>query len=239
MIGRAVPTRAAYEAAFLAEQAQAYPVVEAYEARVGYAVDRARVEAAAAVLACPIKVHAPCWQHGRVLYATARARLAGHRGPATLIDVGTAKGFSALCLQWAVQDSGWPGEVTSVDVQDPQARVRRNTVAEVDGLCTLAEILRPWPEAAAIRFRQGTGAALLEQWPGRIHLAFLDGKHDAVQVGREVAALALRQDAGDVVVWDDLQVPGVRAAVETAAQWYVIERLTVLPQRGYAIGVRR
>src|SRR3989304_7206134 len=76
------------------------PPVEAYEA--AFALERTRLEAAARVLACPIKAGPPNWQHGRVLYALTRRYRLTAEGPLYCLDIGTAKGFSALCLLWAV-----------------------------------------------------------------------------------------------------------------------------------------
>lgn len=232
------PTAAAYQAAFEAECRGAYPAIDAVEARYGFAVDRAKLEAAARVLACPLKKHAPNWQHGRVLYAVARDYLQTHDS-VLLLDIGTAKGFSALCLQWALDDDPLTvGQVLSVDVIDPNGRVRRNTVAELDGYLTLAETLAPWPEASVIEFRQRTGAEALA-WLPRVHLAYVDGKHTLEAVSVEATMLAERQQSGDVVVFDDAQIEGVARAILRAGRDYAIEYVDVRPERRYAIGVRR
>lgn len=233
------PTVEAYAAAFRAEQAHEYPVVDQFERRAGYRLDRDRLESAARVLACPLKAHPPNWQHGRVLYTIARAYLATHAEPVTLLDIGTAKGFSALCLQWALLDSGRPGAVVSVDVLDPAGRERRNSVAEVEGPTTLAAILAPWPEAGAITFLKSTGVEWLKQHPARVHVAFVDGKHTGAVVYQEGTLLAQRQEPGDVVVFDDVQIDGVAAAVKELRKVYALEELIVTDHRRYAIGVRR
>lgn len=228
-----------YDEAFRLEAMQTYPEVEAIEQRYGFALQTARLEAAARVLACPVKANPPCWQHGRVLYTVARAALAGQVGPLTLLDIGTAKGFSALCLRWALGDAGIDGQVVTVDVIDPEARVRRNSVAEADGLKTLAEFLAPWPEAAAIRAFGMTGLDWLRQGRDRLPVVFVDGKHEGRVVAAEGAEIAARQAPGDVVVFDDVHLPDVKLAVSGLRNDYAIEWLTVLPKRAYAIGVRR
>lgn len=230
-------TRDAYVAAFAAERQRTYPVIDDLEARLGYAVDRERLESAARVLACPVKVHPPCWQHGRVLYAVARAYLAVAASPVTMLDIGTAKGFSALCLQWALTDAGREGQVYSVDVLDPHARVKRNTVAEVDGLQTLAETLAPWPEAHAITFMRSTGIDWLTQASAPIDLVFVDGKHSGAVVHAELARIAARQGPGAMVILDDLQIAGVDLAVRQTTG-YRFERVAASPDRIYAIGTR-
>src|SRR5678815_747827 len=139
---------------------------------MGYALDEAQLLKAARVLACPVKAHPPNWQHGRVLYSVARRYLDGRSGKVLLLDIGTAKGFSALCLQWALMAAHVPGSVVSVDVIDPMSRERRNTVGEVGAPQTLRELLAPWPEADAIHFEHCTGIDYLSRYSGRIELAF-------------------------------------------------------------------
>jgi predicted O-methyltransferase YrrM len=231
-------TADAYAAAFEAERQNEYPAIDALEQRFGFALDRERLEAAARILACPLKQNPPNWAHGRVLYALTRAYLATHLH-ATLVDIGTAKGFSALCLQWALNDSGRIGAVHSCDVIRPSSRERRNTVAELDGLLTLHETLAPWPEAQAINFEQATGVEFLQGHPSRIHIAFVDGKHTGTTVFLEGSLLSARQDAGDIAIFDDVQIDGVDMAVKELRRFYKFEEVRVNDHRAYAIGVRR
>lgn len=231
-------TPEAYEAAFQREVERLYPVVDAFERLTGYALDTERYLTAARVLACPLKVNRPNWQHGRVLYALTRQYLSGCTGPVNLLDIGTAKGYSALCLFWALQDSKGYGRVTSVDVLDPQSTERRNTVAECDGPKTLAEILAPWPEAQKIDFVQSTGRKWLTEHTERVHVAFVDGKHSYDAVSWEGALLSERQKAGDVVMFDDVHIPDVNMAV-MGLQSYTVQYMNLLPNRQYAIARRK
>lgn len=169
-----IPSAAEYEAAFAEECArhEQYAVVDHLETRLGFAIERERLWAAARTLACPVKANPPNWQHGRVVYALARSVLANGRArltqepPCIFVDIGTAKGFSALMMAMAIEDHqrgrrdetvnaalSQPGplplagvqRVESWDVLDPTAAVRRNSVLEVDGLKTLDQYLAPWP----------------------------------------------------------------------------------------------
>ena len=232
-------TIADYERIFEAERLVHYPVVDAFEERMGAAIARHKLEDAARVLACPLKTNPPNWQHGRVLYAWARAyaeRLTDRS--VRVLDIGTAKGFSALCLLWAFQDAGCQGHFHSLDVLDPLGRVRRNTVVEHDGFKTLAETLAPWPEAMLIQFHQSTGLAWLMSNTLAINCAFIDGKHDGDVVLKEGKLIADRQESGDVVMFDDVHIPGVARAV-SMLDCFDVEYLEVKPERKYAIGVRR
>lgn len=241
-------TREVYESAFAEEASRVYPAVDALERATGFALDTDRLLAAAKVLACPVKKNPPNWQHGRVLYAVTSAYLMDSGAtpfrddwPFRTLDIGTAKGFSALCVRFAVEDchASKLAESYSVDVIPTDARVRRNTIAELDGLKTLPEILSPWPEAQRITFLESTGIDWLMTHTERVHVAFVDGKHSGDVVYREGLLLAARQEAGDVVVFDDVHILTVGAAVDSLAGFYDIERLQILPNRAYAIARRK
>ncbi len=234
-------TPADYARAFDLEREQTYPIVDALEQEFGYAVDRDKLEKAASVLACPVKKHPPNWQHGRLIYAVVRAYFdaRAHSGFMSVLDIGTAKGFSALCLQWALEDAGRVGQVVSIDVIDPESTEPRNTIADLDGPKTLREILAPWPENAYIHFAQSSGIDWLKKHPNPIHVAFVDGKHTGSVVRQEGVLLAARQESGDLAIFDDVHIPDVSQAVVSLQSDYKIRFIDLLPERHYAIARRR
>jgi hypothetical protein len=235
-----MPSRAEYDAAFATERAKDYPEIDAFERVCGYAVNRDRLEAAARVLACPVKKSPPNWQHGRVLYAAMREYLVDHPGPVLCFDCGTAKGFSALVAQWALNDSDTSGEVHSVDVINPTEAVFRNSVRDLDGPCRLADYHEPWPEASAIRFYKLTGFEWLCSDTDRVNVAFIDGKHSTESVTAEGRRLALRQEPGDLALFDDVQIPAVAEAIDRLDKFYAFTGITLsAAKRTYALGVRR
>ncbi len=232
-----VRTREAYEAAFQTARLLEYPEVDAFEQRMGYAIERQRLENAARVLACPLKTHPPHWQHGRVIYAATRKYLESVSGPLTMLDIGTAKGFSALMLQLACDDQYRNAvHVVSVDVVDPASRELRNTVAELDGPLTLKDIIGPWMLDTS--FLKSTGIEYLRTHAEHIHVAFVDGKHDGHVVRQEGVLLSERQRTGDLAMFDDCQMPAVSQSVVSLEEFYRFEYLTAGP-RSYAVGWRR
>jgi predicted O-methyltransferase YrrM len=228
-----------YREAFSKESARRYPIVDAFETEHDYAIATDRLLDAARILACPVKVNAPCWQHGRLLYTALRSYVADGVSPFNVLDIGTAKGFSALMMRWALDDAGVDGAVTTLDVLDPKARVRRNSVIELNGYKTLDEFLTTYDGGHRIVCRQSTGIDYLLKHGDRIHFAFLDGKHTGEVVAQEARLLSKVQQAGDVIVFDDVHLADVRAAVKTVGDRYALRYLEVLPHRHYAIGVRQ
>lgn len=233
---------AAYRAAFVRECAIDYPQVTAVEDQLGYRAPPAHLLEAARELACPLKVNPPNWQHGRVLYAHLRAYLAEDRQLGQVVDIGTAKGYSALVMSWALRD----GERTalplwSIDIVDPFDRVSRNTSAELEGLKTVPELVTPHLHGAPMPgFRGGGSIAWLKNAVTgcrRIGFAFVDGKHHPQIVRDEIELLARCQAPGDRCIFDDMQIEGLRQQVRRQKH-YAVEFLEVLPKRSYAIGVR-
>lgn len=238
MVSTMTPSATDYQRAFDVERSQHYHAIDVIESAAGFYLSLDKLESAARVLACPVKRHPPCWQHGRVIYSFYRQYLATCQQRVLMLDIGTAKGFSALCAQWALMDSWVDGTVVSVDVIDPRSRESRNTVAEVGTPKTLTELLDPWPEAGAIKFLQSTGVDWLKKYGGRIDLAFVDGKHTGAVVEQEGRLLAGRQEPGDLVIFDDVHLPDVLTAVRSLRA-YRTEIVPVLPLRAYAIARRR
>jgi len=240
-------TREQYDEAFAKERLVFYPEIVEVERRLGYAIDRFGLEDAARVLACPVKVNPPNWQHGRLIFAAARKYISTlPKGAVPLfLDIGTAKGFSALCMQWACEYVDGPvalddWNIVSLDVIDPGARIRRNTVAEVDKLKTLAEILAPWPETLGIKFIQSTGVDWLRRTGERVHFAFIDGKHTFDAVDAELRYLSRLQRPGDVAILDDMQIPGVRKALYEARGFYTWSEVALkAASRAYALATRK
>jgi hypothetical protein len=77
----------------------------------------------------------------------------------------------------------------------------------------------------------------------RIHFAFLDGEHSEEAVLREFAFVEVRQELGDVVVFDDVtpsKFPGIVAAVTAIERdgRYHVTRISSSDKRGYAIARR-
>jgi len=236
-------TEQQYADAFAEECARYYPEVTAIEQELGYAVPTIRLQAAARTLACPVKVNPPNWQHGRLIYAMMRDLLENEDHAGCFLDIGTAKGFSAVAMTWALMDAGARHDIVSVDAVDPMARVARNSVAEVNGeLFTVQEFVSPFlPEGAHIHFHGGGSLPLLDRMIGsgeRVRFAFVDGKHNFAAVSAEILCLTRLQSPGDAILFDDVQIPGVAEAVMTL-RGYSVRPVRAGPRREYAMAVKK
>lgn len=227
-----------YEAAFEKERANEYPVIDAFEQRMGFAVDRDRLEAAARVLACPIKKNPPNWQHGRVIYALGRSLIMRTADDQFWLDLGTAKGFSAVFMFLAALESrgSWGWNILTLDVIDPSSREPRNSIE--DGK-TVPEFVDPFlPPICRQNLLFGKVPVPESAFGDRINFAFIDGSHTYDGVKSDIRTVTPRQQAGDIIMFDDLQVPAVAKAV-SELKGYEIEIIRLMPTRKYAIAVKQ
>jgi predicted O-methyltransferase YrrM len=240
-----MPSEEDYARAWAREREHDYADVTRFEQECCFAVDKGKLDQAARVLACPVKANPPCWQHGRVIYSAARRYAAKHGGPQLWLDIGTAKGFSACCMSWASTAARlaaphlhhWIG-IVSLDVIDPEARVARNSVADLqsDHYQTVRELVHGFvsEDRSRLNFVKADSVEWLERLTQRCHFAFVDGRHKFEVVKREIELLSKRQESGDVLIFDDMQVEGVGRAVRQmqgykwqtvkahAARWYAV-----------------
>lgn len=234
-----------YDAIFEKEKQKVYHEVSAYENECGAGVSLTRLEEAARILACPLKVNPPSWQHGRVIYAALRRVLQESSSEnEVFLDIGTAKGFSAVVMGWAIEDANTAinPKIISVDIVDPGTKVSRNSVAEAEGeLHTVFDFVRPFKGKLEIEFIGGGSQKLLSKLllqRARVRFAFVDGKHSLDSVSNDIKALSILQKKGDMAIFDDIQISGVMSAVARQTT-YDFRSLNAGDLRQYAIAVHR
>lgn len=223
-----------------------YPEVDAFEARQGFAVDREWLDELALHTQVVVKNSKLNYQHGRLLYSALRRYLSRtDRDPAIVLETGTARGFSALCMARAVLDSGSCGFVITVDFLPHNIPMIWNCIDDHEGIKTRQELLSRWPEELdRVVFIQGrTKTQMRRIGLSRVHFAFLDAQHTADDVIAEYVYVRDRQKNGDVILFDDV-TKGLFEGVVNAVEYiereglYAVERIQASSERGYAIAVR-
>ena len=153
-------------------------------------------------------------EHGLLLY---KLILEGSRGDGRLavLDVGTARGFSALTMARAMLDGKLEGRVYSVDVIGHDEPLNwHGTKQDADeplaGVeMSRSEIWRRWfaDESALVTTIEGRSSEVLGGWRhGPIDCAFLDGSHEYEDVRGELEALDSLMAEGGVIVVDDFHL---------------------------------
>ena len=156
-------------------------------------------------------------EHGRLLYGLVR-RLE-RQSSGVILDIGTARGFSAMTMARASLDGELGQRICSVDVighdqpTDWHSRRKHDPADPLAGRAvSRAEIWRHYPdEAACIRALQDASRDVLEHWTfGPVGLAFIDGEHTYRAVRDDLRSLERLMAPGGVIVLDDIH-PGVVA----------------------------
>ena len=123
-------------------------------------------------------------EHGLLLY-----KLVGCIGPGSkpvILDIGTARGFSAITMARALIDANLDGTVYTIDVVDHDSQLvwhgSKNDPSEPLAGLTISrsEIWRRWfvEESARVTPITSQSHEVLQDWHyGPIDIAFIDGDH--------------------------------------------------------------
>ena len=223
---------------------KSYSVIDEYEKNLGYNIDTEWVHNLAFHTQVVIKKSEICYQHGRLLYAT----LSDYVGrdffhSINILETGTARGFSALCMAKALADQNKEGRIITIDQLPHNVKMYWNCIDDHDGPKSRAELLEPWQDLVKrhIIFYEGNVRMELPKFQmGRIHFAFIDGPHEYEDVMFQFQQIKNQQEPGDVIIYDDYapdQFPGVVKAVDEICQRYHYQP-TILKAssfRGYAV----
>ena len=153
-------------------------------------------------------------EHGLLLYKLIMEGARGD-GPLVVLDVGTARGFSALTMARAMLDGELEGRVYSVDVIGHDEPLNwHGTKQDADEPLAGVEISRSgiWErwfaeESGLVTTVCGKSTEVLRGWRhGPIDYAFLDGSHEYGDVRGELEALDSLMAAGGVIVVDDFHL---------------------------------
>lgn len=216
-----------YEALWEKAKSKVYKEIDEYELSTGYAIDKYWYHDLALHTQVVIKGSELCYEHGRVLYSTLR-RFLEDRDSVHIVETGTARGFSALCMAKAIKDSGKTGTIVTHDILPHDTKMYWNCIDDHDGQKSRAELLAPW-DTSMIQFVTGNTKTTLQTQ--KCDFAFLDGAHTYEDVKAEYAKLI----GPKVVVFDDYtpsQFPGICRAVDEIK----LHKIYLRSNRGYVIG---
>ena len=223
---------------------QSYPVIDQYEQELQFYIDSEWFHALALHTQVVIKESEICYQHGRLLYTTLSEYVRQNRSTSiSILETGTARGFSSLCMAKALRDRNVEGKIATIDPLPHYVSMYWNCIDDLDGVKTRRELISNYSDLTSgyIVFLEGTSKDLLERLElSRIHFAFLDGSHTYEDVAYEYSYILPRQKKGDIIFFDDHQpelFPGIVKAVQEleATNNYGITTIEANSQRGYAI----
>ena len=225
-----------------------YPVIDNYEKELNCSIDKDWYHALGLLTQVVVKELDICYEHGRLLYATLGNYIRNNSYKSiNVVETGTARGFSALCMARAFYDFNCEGKIMTFDVLPHDVKMLWNCIGDTSGSQTRSRLLKDYSDMIErfIVFHQGnTRLELKKVKMGRIHFVFLDGEHLYDYVKREFDCIKDQQRKGDVMFFDDYTpayFPGIVKAVDEICDRYNYSKrvVTVNEQRGYVVAYKR
>ncbi len=238
---------AQYHKIYVEAKKDKYILIDEIEEEYGYKIDNEWLNELAFHTQIVIKKSKICYQHGRLLYTFLRNYLKqSDISNINILETGTARGFSSLCMAKALNDSNICGRIFTFDVLPHSIPIYWNCIDDTDGIKSRTELLKNYADLANkyIIFYQGdTKYELTKLYINRINFAFIDGMHNYEYVSNEVNYVIDKQNKGDIIFFDDYSdrlFPGVVKAVNDACKKnnYNMKVIKIDENRGYVLAVK-
>lgn len=200
-----IADKAIYISLFNQIKNQKYEVIDNFESACGYQIDKNWLDNLALHTQIVIKKSQLNYQHGRILYSCLRKYLKTNSN-VNILETGTSKGFSSLCMSKAIEDSGGDGKIYTIDIIPHEKKMFWNGISDSYGEITRKDLLKPWSEYSKnITFLNGRVKKVLNKINlERINFAFLDAAHNLNAVRIEFSHVSSKQIEGDIIVFDDV-----------------------------------
>lgn len=204
-----------------------YEIVDNFEKNHNFKIDEDWYHKLALQTQVVIKKSEIVYVHGRLLYASLSEYLQKKEiSNPTIIETGTARSFSALCMAKALNDAKKAGKILTFDVLPNNKKMYWNCIADHQGKKTRLELLenyRPLVDKYIVYLQGNTKIQLPKIQASRVHFAFLDSSHTYYNLMAEFLAIKNKQQKGDIIFFDDYtpkMFPGVVKAVNEICEKY-------------------
>ncbi len=180
--------------------------IDNLENSTGFNVDKSWLDELALHTQVVKKKSAINYQHGRVLYSILRKYIQDQNiNYIKILEIGTARGFSSICMSKAIIDSKINGKISTIDIISNKNKIFWNCIDDHDGKKSRQELLNPWEKQLKnINFLTGPSSLILKKINyDRINFAYIDGMHDDFNVRKEFKFISMKQIKGDFIIFDD------------------------------------
>tara|TARA_Y100000389_G_scaffold29518_1_gene25129 strand:+ start:5149 stop:5961 length:813 start_codon:yes stop_codon:yes gene_type:complete len=141
-----------------------------------------------------------------------------------ILETGTARGFSAICMAKALYDNNKDGKIYTIDIIPNNIKMYWNCIKDFENEYTRIELLKDYNYLLKyIEFITGDTINILKSINlPRINFAFLDAQHDYIHLNNELNFTKQKQEKNDIIICDDytiyndgrLQYPGINKAID-------------------------
>lgn len=220
-----------------------YPQIENFERKYNHKIEKNFLDDLALNTQIVIKKSPLNYQHGRLLYCTLVDYIKRKNiEKISVLETGTARGFSAVCMAKAIKDCKIQGMISTIDILPHNKKMIWNCISDCSGKFSRCDILNKWrDETNIIDFKEGKSKQILPKFgEKRFNFCFLDSAHNFEDVEFEYNFVKKNQRTDDIIFLDDYtpgQFDGVVKLVEMVKieNLYIVETIFSTDKRGYAI----
>tara|TARA_A100001015_G_C14947242_1_gene695154 strand:- start:541 stop:1353 length:813 start_codon:yes stop_codon:yes gene_type:complete len=147
------------------------------------------------------------YQHGRILYSVLKEYINENQYKnIQVLEIGTARGFSSICMSRSIIDSNINGSIYTIDIIPNNLRFYWNCIDDHEAQKSRKELLSKWEkELQNIIFVTGPSRFVLKKLNlSRVNFAFIDGMHDSLNIKREFDFIKSKQKKNDIIIFDDV-----------------------------------
>ena len=223
-----------------------YPEIDKYEIKNGYKIDLNWLNDLALHTQIVIKKSNLCYAHGRVLYSALSSYINNFSSKDVsfnIIETGTSRGFSSICMAKALFDNHFFGKIITIDYLPHDKQFYWNCIDDLEGKKNRRELISKWKYLTEkyILFLEGNTSKVLNNIKAdRIHFAFLDASHTYFDIYNEFEFICQFQEKNDVIVFDDYSISkyiGLTTAIDELCHKYHYNKEIIFANkdRGYVI----
>ena len=224
-----------------------YPEIDKIEFQYKYSLSKEWIDELALITQVVKKGSVICYQHGRILYTLLSSYISKNLNQDyTIVETGTARGFSSICMAKAISDMHSSGKIITFDLVPCDKVMFWGVIEDHNGPQTRLQLLRNYNNLLSkITFIQGDTKIQVKKYcSNRVNFAFIDGGHGYIDVINDYNLIAERQQKGDIVVFDDYSTsmfPKVVDAIDWICHKYQYNKQIVMANkdRGYCIAIKK
>jgi hypothetical protein len=187
----------------------------------GFIYDKDEMDELGLYLQICIKKSRPMYLHGYVLTSALNKYIENNDlDNFIILETGTARGFSSLCMAKILEKFNKEGSIYTIDIENYNNSQYWNCILDDEGKHTKPQLLDKWGKTRDryLKFKMGDSKNVLNELNlDRIHFSFLDARHNYEYVKMEIDFVQNKQISGDVIVCDDYtesQYPGIVKAID-------------------------
>ena len=166
-----------------------------------------------------IKKSVLMWLHGYLLYVSLDSYL--KKNPnienINILETGTARGFSALCMAKALKDNNRKGKIHTLDTIRNNMPIYWNCIKDGEGKHTRKDLFKNtkyYELFDYIKFYTGRTLDILKIINiHRFHFVFLDAQHDYPNLNYELNYTKEKQNIGDIIILNSTLTPSLNPGV--------------------------